>query len=666
MKKILLFLLLASFGFANAQYVVNYKRVADTYFENKDYYAASTFYKKALKITGDSTLAILPYGTERKAAKDERGIEDYEGSIYNLAESSRLYREFAEAEKYYAVAITFTNTRYRKAQFYYAECLRANKKFNPAIEAFRVFMRKNPNDPLVKDAEKEIASCKFALEEMRFPRMVQIRKIASNVNGLGSNYAPVKVGNEFYFTSSRPVAIAGKKDIMKTDAGEVQISTKANPFINNLYTTKNDLNVADISVRMMDLNLPKNVETGAASFTPDGRKVYFTYWRERERYSIYTATKMDDKWSDPVQVGLEINSKDFNSSQPFVTADGKFLLFSSDRSGGYGKFDLWYCAIREDGTLGQAVNLGPTINTEDDERAPNYNTVTKKLLFSTDGRVGLGGLDFFEAEGDLVTWTEPKNLGYPFNSSKDDLYFTAIDEKGTRGYISSDRESSCCLEVFEVKKEFFNISGILTDCKTKLPLADATVTFANAERNQKVITGTDGKYLFRVDSKRPVKLLFAKDNYFSITKNYPYEELAKADTMIYKDYCLSPFKLGIPIALDNVYYEFNSAELTESSKKVLDFLIPIMEDNPEMEIELGSHTDNIGTDEYNLDLSNQRAKSCVDYLVSKGISESRMTSKGYGESMPIAPNETGKGKKKKDNPEGRAKNRRTEFKVTKK
>ncbi|WP_086003382.1 PD40 domain-containing protein [Pedobacter agri] len=485
MKKILLFLLLAPFGYANAQYVVNYKRVADTYFENKDYYAASTFYKKALKITGDSTLAILPYGTERKSAKDEKVIEDYEGSIYNLAESSRLYREFSEAEKYYAVAITFTNTRYRKAQFYYAECLRANKKFTPAIDAFQVFIRKNPNDPLVKEAQKEIASCKFALEEMRFPRMVQVRKIASNVNGLGSNYAPVKVGNDFYFTSSRPVATAGKKDIMKTDAGEVQISTKANPFINNLYTTKTDLGVADISVRMMDLNLPRNVETAAASFSPDGKRVYFTYWRERERYSIYTATKMDDKWSDPVQVGLEINSKDFNSSQPFVTADGKYLLFSSDRSGGYGKFDLWYCTIREDGTLGQAVNLGPTINTEDDERAPNYNTITKKLLFSTDGRVGLGGMDFFEAEGDLITWSEPKNLGYPFNSSKDDLYFTATNEQGTRGYISSDRESSCCLEVFEVKKESFNIGGILTDCKTKLPLAGATVTFSNAESNKK-------------------------------------------------------------------------------------------------------------------------------------------------------------------------------------
>jgi OOP family OmpA-OmpF porin len=454
--------------------------------------------------------------------------------------------------------------------------------------------------------------------------------------------------------------------MVKTAAGEVQVSTKSNPFLNNIYTAKGELTSTDIAVRKIDISFPKNMEIAAATFTPDGNTVYFTAWKDKEKYAIYSSKKTGDKWADPLPVGLQVNSKDFNSTQPFVTSDGKFLLFSSDRSGGYGKYDLWYCTVREDGSLGQAVNFGPSINTEDDERAPYYNPLTKKLLFSTDGRIGFGGLDFFESEGDLVDWTKPKNAGYPFNSSKDDLYFTATDDKGTKGYISSDRESSCCLEVFEVKKEYFSIAGILTDCKTKLPLAGANVTLTNAEGAQKITTGTDGVYKFKVDSKRPIKLLFAKDNYFAVTKNYPYEELAKADTLIYKDYCLSPFKLGIPMALDNIYYEFNSAELTEPSKKVLDFLIPIMEDNPGMEIELGSHTDNIGTDEYNLDLSNRRAKSCTDYLESKGIAAARMTSKGYGESMPIAPNEIVVKRKKKDNPVGRAKNRRTEFKVTKK
>jgi len=663
MKKILTFLMFAYSSLASAQYVVNYKKVADTYFENKDYYAASTFYKKALKITGDSTQAILPYGKERKTNTDDKVIEDYEGSIYNLAESSRMYKEFAEAEKYYSIAVTFTNTRYRKALFRYAESLRANKKFNEAIDAYEKFIQKNKSDVLAKDAQKAISSSKFAIEEMRFPRMVQIKKMPSNVNGLGSNYAPFKLYSEIYFTSSRPIAIAGKKDIVKTEGGQVQVSTKANPFINNIYFTKNASADGEISVKMMGINLPKDMEVAATSFSPDGNTVYFTAWRDKEKYAIYSSKKTGDNWSDPQPLGLQVNSKDFNTMQPFVTSDGKFLLFSSDRTGGYGKFDLWYCAIRDDGSLGQPVNLGDTINSEDDERAPYYNVITKKLLFSTDGRIGLGGLDFFESEGDLITWTKPKNMGYPFNSSKDDVYFTAIDPEGNHGYISSDRESSCCLEVFEVKKEYFSVSGLLTDCKTKKPLADATVMFSNYEGEQKLITNASGMYNFKVDRKRPIKLTFSKDSYFSITKNYPFEEMAKADTLIYKDYCISPFKINIPIVLDNVYYEFDSADLTEPSKKVLDELATIMEDNAEMEIELGAHTDNIGKDEYNQELSEKRAKSCVDYLITKGISASRMTSKGYGEKMPIAPNTFKKGK---DNPEGRAKNRRTEFKVTKK
>ncbi|WP_443945861.1 OmpA family protein [Pedobacter sp. AW1-32] len=667
MRRILLFLLLISASFAQAQYVANYKRVADTYFENKDYYAAATFYKKALKITADTAQAILPYGKERKSVGDTKKLEDdYEEAVYNLAESSRLYREFYDAERYYKIAAAFGNTRYYKSLFYYAEALRANKKYNQAIDAFERFIAANPGDSLVTDAKKEVASSKFALEEMRYSRMVQVKKVPMGINGLGSNYAPVKFKYELYFTSSRPVNVAGKKDVVSTETGQIQVATKANPFINNIYVANGSLTLPEVVVRKIDFGLPKDMEIAALSFNPSGTTVYFTAWKEKEKYGIYSSKRMGEGWSAPQLLGLQVNSKDFNATQPFVTADGKYLLFSSDREGGYGKYDLWFCVIREDGSLGEAVNMGSTINTEDDERAPYYNTATKKLLFSTDGRIGLGGLDFFESEGDLVDWTKPKNMGYPFNSSKDDVYFTPTDSWGNTGYISSDRESSCCLEVFSVKKEFFTISGTVLNCKTKAPLDSVKVTLTTAEGIQKMTTGVNGKYMFKVDSRRPVKLLLAKDNFFSITKTYAYEEMAKADTLIDKDYCLSPFKLGIPIALDNVYYEFNSAELTEPSKKILDALIPIMEDNPEMEIELGAHTDDIGTDEYNLDLSNRRAQSCVDYLVSKGIAASRMTSKGYGESMPIAPNSIGKGKRKKDNPEGRAKNRRTEFKVTKK
>lgn len=645
-----------------AQYVVNYKKVADAYFQSKDYYAAATFYKRALKITSDSTQLILPYGKDKKQKSDEKLIEDYEGSLYNLAESSRMYRDFSEAEKYYEVASTFSNPKYKKALFYYAESLRANRKFSQAINAFEQFIERHKTDELVTAANREILSCKFAIKEMRFPRLVQINKMPAGVNGLGSNYAPVKSGNEFYFTSSRPVSVGGKPEIIKNIKGETQISTKANPFINSLYTTKSGMRDTEIDVKKVEMDLTKDMEFAAVSFNPSGTIAYFTAWKDNGKYAIYSSTKTGDKWAQPQPLGLQINSRDFNSAQPFVTGDGKFLLFSSDRMGGYGKYDLWFVAIRQDGSFGQAVNLGPEINTEADERAPYYNAATKKLMFSTDGRIGFGGMDFFESEGDFINWTTPKNLGYPFNSSKDDVYFTAINADGSKGYISSDRESACCLEIFEVKREYVAVSGIINDCKTKKPLEGVLVKMTGGDADYSVVTNSTGRYEFKMDSRKPVKLSMSKENYFALNKSYSYEEIAKADTLMYVDYCMNSFKVNVPIVLDNIYYEFNSAELTESSKNVLDALVAIMNDNPEMEIELGSHTDNIGTDLYNKDLSERRAKSCVDYLVSKNIPQNRMTFKGYGESFPVASNQFKNGK---DNPEGRAKNRRTVFKVTK-
>lgn len=663
MKKLILFLITISAISAEAQYVVNYKKVADAYFQNRDYYAASTFYKKALKITSDSSQIVLPYGNETKKGSDDKVIEDYESSLYNLAEASRLYRDFSEAEKYYSIASTFSNPKYKRAMFYYGESLRANKKFPQAITAFENFIQKNSSDELIKQARLEVLSCKFAVKEMKYPRLVQMKRLPNDLNGLGSNYAPFKMGSEFYFTSSRPVSVSGKPEVVKAVKGETVVSTKANPFINNIYQAKKNIDEAEVGVKKVDINFQKDMEVAAVTFNPEGTVAYFTAWREQEKYAIYSASKINEKWSDPQPLGLQINSKDHNSAQPFVTKDGKFLIFSSDRAGGFGKYDLWYAAIRNDGSVGNVVNLGATVNTEADEKAPYYNTTTKTLIFSSNGRVGFGGLDFFESKGDLINWTAPKNMGYPLNSSKDDVYFTAANDEGSKGYISSDRESSCCLELFEVKIEYVTISGTITDCKTKAPLSGVSVKMIDQDVEDTLVTDNSGRYQFKIDRRRPVKLNFAKENYFALNKGYTYEEIAKADTLMNVDYCLNSFKVNVPIVLDNIYYEFNSAELTEPSKKVLDALVLIMEDNPEMEIELGAHTDDVGTAVYNQDLSERRAKSCVDYLVSKNIAQNRMTSKGYGESIPVAAN---KFKNGKDNPAGRAKNRRTEFKVTKK
>ncbi|MDR6786258.1 OmpA family protein [Pedobacter africanus] len=661
--KILLILCLLASA-AHAQFVTNSKRVADVYFQNKEYYAAAEYYKKALQISADSVGFVVPYGFESKIKEESPKREDFEYCTFQLAESLRLYKNSIDAEKWYAVAKDFTNPKYILSTFWYAETMRSNQKFDEAIGMFNEFLdRYKVKDSYTTKAKTEIASCKFALHELRYPRLFKLNRLQNNINDKGSNYTPTVRGGNFYFTSSRPVGTGGKKEIL-TDKN-AKVAKKETPFLNAVYVASGNPMGGNISIKKTAVD-GKDRESAAPAFHPNGKVAYVTSWTttgNKKIYQLNATPGIGKDWSEPIELGNQVNVKGFNSMQPFVTSDGRYLIFSSDRPGGTGKYDLWYAAIRADGSLGVAVNMGNVINTAEDEQAPYYNNGTKKLLYSSNGRVGMGGFDFFESEGDFTKWSEARNLGYPFNSSKDDLYFTPTNNTDSEGYISSDRESLCCLEIFFVKREVLFIKGTLLDCNTMKPLKDATITLSDSTQQFKVITDEMGKYLFQVNSNRGFKLTAEKEKYFSKNISFSYEQMAQRDTLFSPELCLIPYEIDKPIVLKDVLYEFNKAELTEDSKGKLDHLYTIMVDNPTIEIELSAHTDSKGKDAYNLDLSNRRAKSCVDYLVGKGIPLSRMTSKGYGETRPVAPNELPNGK---DNPAGRALNRRTEFKVTKK
>ncbi|WP_316791090.1 OmpA family protein [Pedobacter frigoris] len=649
---------------ANAQFVTNSKRVADVYFQNKEYYAAAEYYKKALQISPDSAGFVIPYGFENKIKEESPKKDDYEYSVFQLAESLRLYKNFTDAEKWYAIAMEFTSPKYILSTFWYAETLRANQNYNEAITAFNRFLAKyKVNDAYSVKAKSEIASCQFALYELRYPRLFMLSKLQNDINDKGSNYTPTLKGGSFYFTSSRPVSTSGRKEVL-TDKNNEKVTRKETPYLNAVYEVSGNPLTENVSVKKLQV-ISKDRESAAPAFHPNGKLMYITSWTAQNDKKIYQLNIGADgkSWSDPVELGSQVNVKGFSSIQPFVTKDGKYLIFSSNKPGGSGKFDLWYCPLRGDGSLGQAINLGNTINTTEDDQAAYFNSQTNKLLYSSNGRVGMGGFDFYESEGDFTKWSEPRNLGYPFNSSKDDIYFTPSPVSENEGYISSDRESLCCLEMFHVKKEFLTVKGTILDCNTLKPLSNATVTLTDSLEVIKFVTDESGKYAFKVNTNRKIKITAEKDKYFSKVINFSYDDLAKKDTLFSPDICLIPFEMDKPIVLKDILYEFDKATLTEDSKTKLDYLYTIMVDNPKIEIELSAHTDSKGVEIYNLDLSNRRAKSCVDYLVSKGIDISRMTSKGYGETVPIAPNEFPNGK---DNPEGRALNRRTEFKVTKK
>ena len=666
MKKFIrcwLIILLWSINVVHAQLVYDYRRTADVYYNAKDYYSAAQYYSKALGTYKSPPLHVLPYAVNGgvNAAPKERSnkIKDYETVVYRLAESYRQYNDFGNAEIYYGQTVGYNNNAaFPLARFWYGVCLRANGKYQEALDQFNQFKQSYTNaDAISTRLALEIEVCEFGLSEKMNPRY-SISKVGGNVNTGGANYAPVAVDNNLLlFTSSRPENPVSSDNDKKA---------KDNPYVNDLFTAAGRGTDFDSSVKVT-IPTVKGVDQGVAALTSNGSMMFITRWTRvngEKQASIYVSTRQGAGWSDPKPLGQEVNVPGFSSLQPFVTPDDKYLFFASNRPGGMGKNDIWYSPL-QNGTPGAAKNMGTGINSRDEEQAPYYDTRSGTLIFSSDGRVGFGGLDFFVSQGALGNWSAPKNMGLPLNSSKDDIYYTPIDKNHplNGGYISSDRESVCCLELFSLKRKAKTAGGMILDCDGQLPLTGATVTLLDTVQQkvlQQVTVDESGHYSFDVDIQKNYKVMAEKENYFSKAIYFNTDELVSVDSLMNPSLCLKRYEIGKPIILKDIYYDFNKATLRPQSLIVLDTVVAIMQDNPNIIIEMGSHTDSKGTDVYNMKLSQARAQSCVDYLADKGIPTSRMVAKGYGESRPIAPNTMLNGK---DNPDGRQLNRRTEFKV---
>jgi OmpA-OmpF porin, OOP family len=642
---------------ARAQYITDYKRTGDIYFQARDYYSAAQYYTKALGTFKIKPEEILPY-TVQLRGKETGKIKDYEAVIYRLAESYRQFNDWGNAEKYYSQAVGFNNnTAFPLARFWYGTCLRATAKYDSALVQFQQFKAGyTAMDEYATRTNLEIACCEFAISEMKRTPGFTITKISGDVNGGGANYAAtVLTSTQLMYTSSRPdSALIDKK------------SKKENPYVNGLFVAQGGGshydNTASLKVPEVD-----GVDQGVATISPDGNTLYLTRWTTKNSVkaaAIYTSSRNGSTWSEPKSLGPNVNVDGYSSMQPFVTTDGKYLLFASNRPGGMGKNDLWYSMI-ENGVPGPARNMGTSINTRDEEQAPYYDSEKNALIFSSDGRIGMGGLDFYVSQGDFSSWSAPKNLGVPLNSAKDDIYYTASDRTHPMagGYISSDRESVCCLEVFSIHRISKSLSGMIMDCDNNLPLTGAKVTLLDTIEQkvlQQVVLDETGRYRFDVEPRKDYKIMAEKENYFSKVIHVNTNELERVDSMTSPTICLKHYEIGKPIILKDIYYDFDKATLRPQSFIVLDTIVSIMQDNPNIIIEMSAHTDSKGKDDYNMKLSQRRAQSCVDYLISKGIPTTRMIAKGYGKTRPIAPNTLPNGK---DNPDGRQLNRRTEFKV---
>lgn len=621
---------------------------ADRAYAAKDYVTAAYYYNKALQNGTTTAQGTVPYFSVRQNKRQKFTQVGYIN--YRLGESYRFYHNYTLAEQHYARVVEKYEATYPLARLWYATCLRANNHLDEAINNLQLFIAASKNKANTDAAQKELNNCLFAKAQTEKPALTKAQKLTGNLSGNGGDFGLSINGGKYWFTSSR------------TTAGESK-------QVNRIYTTLPDSAAAALRVNMT-LNPRPDLHYGTPSLDASGKRMYLTIWADDKHTTtagIYLSRYNNNRWTPPQKLNSFVNAADHNAMQPFVTADGKHLYYASNRPGGQGGTDIWVSDLDIDGLPINTLNLGSTINTADDEQAPYYNDLIHRLVYSSKGLTGMGDFDLYESLNKGGTWSAPQNLGSPYNSTRADVYYYPDNNDENVAYISSDRESDCCLNLYKVTYtpvvRHILMTGLVIDCATSKPLAGVTVNLNDSLSRQSVmscITDATGKYNFTFPAKRAYVLKLQKEGYFIKVMIIPPVNTIKKDTLYNPVVCQQEYEVNKPIVIKNILYDFNKAVLKPESKIVLNDLVSILEDNPDIRVELSSHTDSFGPDWSNNLLSQKRAQACVDYIVSKGISRSRIIAKGYGETRPIQPNSFPDGR---DNPAGRRQNRRTEFKV---
>lgn len=642
---------------AQAQFTYNYLKAANTYYAKGDYSSASNYYEKYLTAGKQEGDKYDPYSAEALTKKDVAKSDGHLQAVYNLAESYRLLTWYAKAAPLYKDITEGDKARFPLSLYYYAAVLKKLEQYKEAEAAMLAFVKDyTADDDWSRRAKQELQSLRFIQEQLHKADIKLYTVSKSPVNAEGATYAPAWLDdNTLLFTSTRTESGAAKNSV----------------HTNRVYEATG---VAGAATKT---SLPQvaGEHQGVISITADGKRMYLTRWAVRDgrkSAAIFTCERNGNSWSEPVAMDAAVNAAGYNNQQPFISADGKWLLLSSDRPGGAGGYDIWIVSL--EGTTHIATNPGKVINTPDDEQAPYYHAPSGTLVFASNGRTGMGGFDLFGSKGKPGSWAEPRNLGYPVNSVKDDMYF--VSKGGAKNLladvlISSDRSSACCLEIISLQKQqpAKSISGIVLDCATSLPLAGVSVVVTdtvNGTGISKLVTGTDGRYSFALPDYQRLKVTASVSNYLpgSLSFNTPADEEAlsldnPALCLQHEPKPVMP-EVGEIRVMHNMYYALNSAEILDTSKASLDEMVQMLKDNPTVTIEISGHTDNSGTRAHNLKLSQQRAENVVAYLISKGIDAGRLKAIGYGQTQPVASDTNPDGS---DNPAGRAQNRRTEFKI---
>lgn len=553
-----------------------------------------------------------------KTSPKKRDLRGY--VAFRMAECNRMINSTAKAVSGYMNALRYD---YPDSILYLrlGQMQQKNGRYADAIKNYDAYLQYDPTSVL---AFNGVEGSQKALEWKKNPTRYVVKRM-DKFNSRRGEFSPMLLGPDYdqlYFASSR------SKD------KDQKISAITGQNNNNFYVIKKDEQGNWLQPEELEDEVNTEFDEGTPSFTPDGNTMYYTYCSqapEGDRTAeIYMSSRSSAKWGKGSKVEI-LKDSVTALAHPSVSPDGRWLYFVSDAVGGQGGKDIFRARINGN-DFGPMENLGPEINTPGDEVFP-YVRDSVTLYFASNGHPGMGGLDIFRATLDSTEHWHVENMRSPINSNGDDfgITFEGVHE---RGFFSSNRNDARGydhLYSFELPIITVKIEGIVFDVD-EVPIEGATVRIVGRDGlNAKVLTMKNGEY--EVELERDIRYVMMASARGFLNQNFELKTGAEEKNETYiVDFYLSP--ITKPVVIENIFYDFDKATLRPESKVALDEMIKMLNDNPNVTIELGAHTDRKGTDKYNEGLAQRRAQSVVDYLIAGGIAPDRLEAKGYGESVP--------------------------------
>ncbi len=608
-----------------------YKKGIDAV-ENQDFKTAIVYFDEALKIDNQFIEAWIVKG-----------------------DCFMFQKECENALNSYYIALKIDSNYYPNLFYLIADQEVQCEKYHEAVYHYETYLEFNNNFSGRTNAiQKSLQQARFCAKMKDNPVKFNAINMGNNINSSSDEYLPSITADEqtFVLTVRRPRDIYTECDGCKTEE-DFYISTK-------------DKNGEWLPRRAMkEINTHYN--EGAQCLSPDGKYLIFTVCNRKDGFGscdLYWSKRIGNIWTTPRNCGRPVNTDDWES-QPTFAADGKTIYFTSNRYGSVGGSDIWSTTMISDGEFSRPENLGTEINTRGEDVSPFIHPDGVTLYFSSDGHQGMGGKDLFMSRMDTADkWGKPTNLGYPINSPADEINLI-VNANGDKAYLSSSKIGGfggLDLYWFDLDERIrptpvTYFKGKVYDEKTKIPL-EANVELIDLRTGKTFIKtisdANSGEFLICLPTNNDYALNVNHEEYLFYSDNFSLTGIHSKTDPFVKDVPLKSFNIGQTVVLHNIFFDTDMYILKDASKIELERLIAFMAKNKRIKIEIGGHTDNQGSKEHNIILSQNRAQAVYNFLLKAGITKDRLSFKGYGMNTPVSTNETA---------EGRALNRRTEFKI---